>query len=249
LKKNILNACTEKIAGFPLWVKQRIYLNLRKDLQNSGSLNFIENSNLNFSSYVPILTYKGTTELESRSGGYDTNIYNFLGYCKENYTLIEISLNTFLTIEEICKLFEFCIEQDLVRRPVANGISTITSYMSGKLRLGEYFKRLGTITVEDLESAITEYKHKIQMGETPKFGEILRKLNLISENDLKSILQLKEESKQRFILDISNLPKVETVSQTERDKFEQEIKLLTDENTNLKIKLRQILNLVKRNEQ
>ena len=72
-------------------------------------------------------------------------------------------------------------------------------------------------------------------------------LGFVKESDMKAVLILKEEAQKRFILDYNTVPKPETTFTNDTQKFEEEIANLKDENTKLKHKLLQLLQLVKRN--
>lgn len=247
MRKNILDLYIEKIDKFPLWVKQSIFLKLKHNLDVNFCTNFVTNEEFNLAAYSPILTFKGKTELSDRKGGLDTNMYNFLGCCAENYTIVEISLNTFLSIEEICKIFEFCIEQNFIKKPESQGIIAVTGYMSGRFRVGEYFKRAGILTVDDLQKAILEYDKLRSVGNDIKFAEVLRKFDLITEEEKNGILALKESAKRRFILDYNDAPKGEVSYSSNNEEYETKISELKEENQKLKRKLMQLIEMVKKN--
>lgn len=246
MRRNIIEIYMKKIDSFPLWVKQRIYYELQKNLKNNNCLKFVNDENIDLANYTPILTFKGSSELSDKSGGYDTNIYNFLTCCKNNYTISEISLNTFLTMEEICKLFEFCVEQNLVKKPSAKGIIALSGYMSGKFRIGEYFNRLGILNDDALENTVLQYDKMRSLNNDIKFGEVLKKLKLVDKNDIDTILKLKTEATERFILDISEIPAIAKASLNNNEIYTKEMNNLKEENSKLKTKLVQLLALVKK---
>lgn len=243
--KNLFNTCLDKINSFPLWLKQCIFISLENNINN----NHLPAKDYNLSTYIPTLTFNGENELEYKNCGYDVNIYNFLNYSKQSYNIAEISLNTFLTLEETCKLCKFCIEQNLIENPTDKDIIATLDYMSGKIRLGEYFKDIGILSIEDLEKIIIEDTRLKNEGKNIKFGEILKEYNLIKDEDINEIVLLKEESKRRFILDSSDFPNISELSKTEKEKYESEINKLKDENILLKNQMKNLLELVKKDEQ
>ena len=123
----------------------------------------------------------------------------------------------------------------------------MAGYIAGKFRIGEYFKQKGVLSVDQLQQAILANRDASEKGQQKKFGEILVELGYVKENDLKAVLILKEEAKKRFILDYNTVPQPETAYTSDSQKFEDEINNLKDENTKLKRKLLQLLELVKRN--
>lgn len=224
-----------------------MYLKLSDEMREYACEDFLRNSNRDdiFSTFVPTITFKGKTELAERKCGFDNNTYNFLRFCAEDMSMLEISVNTFLSMEEIAKYYQLCLEQNFIKNPNSPEIHAMAGYISGKFRIGEYFKQKGIIDIDQLRQAILTYEGT----NDKKFGEILVELGYVKEDDLKSILQLKEEARKRFILDHNVMPKSETTFSDDGQKYQDEIKALKEENTKLKQKMLQLLALVKKNAQ
>lgn len=247
MRNNIFTLFLNKVLNVPFWVKQVMYLKLSDEMREYACEDFLRNSDRNniFSTFVPTITFKGKTELAERKCGFDNNTYNFLRFCAENLSMLEISVNTFLSMEEIAKYYQLCLEQNFIKNPNSPEIHAMAGYISGKFRIGEYFKQKGILDIDQLRQAILKY----ESSNDKKFGEILVELGYVTENDLKAILLLKEESKKRFILDHSVMPKSETTFSDDGQKYQDEIKTLKDENLKLKRKMLQLLELVKKNAQ
>ncbi len=236
-----------KVLAVPFWVKQVMYLKLAEEMREQACEDFLRTHNPDdiFSTFVPTITFKGKTELVDRKCGFDNNTYNFLSCCAENFSILEISVNTFLSMEEVAKYYQLCLEQNFIKNPNSPEIHAMAGYISGKFRIGEYFKQKGIIDIEQLRQAILRYEN----SSNKKFGEILIELGYVTENDLKAILVLKEESRKRFILDHNVMPKSETSFSDDGQKYQDEIKTLKEENIKLKRKMLQLLELVKKNAQ
>ncbi len=248
MKKNIFDLFVEKILNVPLWIKQAIYLKLVKEMQEYECEDFLRNNpNETYSTFIPTLTFKGKTELMERKCGLDSNMYNFLQCCANEYSMLEISINTFLSMEEVSKYYELCLEQNFIKNPESKEIHAMAGFIAGKFRIGEYFKQKGQLSVDQLQQAILANRDAAEKGQPKKFGEILVELGFVKENEMKALFVLKEEAKKRFILDYNTVPKPETTFSNENQKYEEEIANLKDENTKLKHKLLQLLELVKRN--
>lgn len=212
--------------------------------------NFLrEHSGDIFSTFIPTLTFKGKTELTEHKCGLDNNIYNFLQGCANEYSMLEISVNTFLSMEEVAKYYELCLEQNFIKVPDSKEIHAMAGFIAGKFRTGEYFKQKGAISVDQLQKAILANRDAQEAGTPKKFGQILIELGYITEDDIKALVILKEEAKKRFILDYNTVPKPETTFTNDNQKYEEEISNLKDENLKLKRKMLQLLELVKRNGQ
>lgn len=241
MKKNIFTTFLDKVEDFPVWIKQIICLKLSEGIKAQVCEKFLEeNSDEIFSLYVPILTFKGSEEIKKRNTGLDANLYNFLSYCENGASVLEISLNTFLSMEEVAKYFIFCMEQGFVEKPENIEIEAMAGFISGKFRTGEYFAKKGLITCEQLEKAIDESSKSEK-----KFAEILVDMGFITQEDVSSMLTFKEEAKRRFILDYNAVPKGQSEFCDKEEMYKNEIDELRAENEKLKKKISQLLDIVK----
>ena len=248
MAKNILRLFLDKLFDFPLWIKQIIYLKLHKNLQASLSEEFIQtNANHIFQLYVPILSFLGRTELEERTKGYDTNIYNFLLAIDEGLNILEIAMNNFWTMEEIAKHFVFCLDQDYIKKPESKQVYAIAGFMSGKFRTGEYFKNTGRIDVYQLENTIIKQKELSQQGSPKKMAELMIELGYLTQKECTSLLIIKEEAKKRFILDGTIIPDNISEKFVTEDEYKEQIARLTEQNKKLKDKLTKLLTFFKKN--
>ena len=244
MKKNILNTFLSKIDNFPLWIKQIIFLKLSDDIKSHVCEKFLkENSEDIFSLYKPTLTFKGSEELKNKSCGLDLNIYNFLEYCENNSNILEISLNTFLSMEEVAKYFIFCIEQGYIEQPENIEIQAMAGFIAGKFRTGEYFRQKGTITDEQLEKAV-----HISAKSQKKFAEILVDLGFITKDDVSAMLTIKEEAKKRFILDYNTVPQGKNEFCDKEEMYKKEIADLKTENEKLKKQISQLLEIIRKDD-
>ncbi len=233
----------------PLWVKQVLYVKLKEDMQKHNCVEFLDKSSDKLLAlYSPLLTYAGKDELLKKNAGLDANIYTFLKLCSADYTILDISLNMFLTMEETSKYFMFCIEQGYVERPESNEIYAMAGFISGKFKTGEYFQSNKTLSMMQVQEGLSEQK-KIDSygGKHLKFLEVLDTIGLLKEDDYKIIFLLQEEAKKRFVIDYNLVPDAERGYNSEHEKESAEVEALKEENKKLKEKLVQLLHLVKRN--
>ena len=236
MRKNIINIFLEKLYGFPLWVKQVIFVKLKRDLEKHNFNTICENS---FSMYCPTLTFAGRTELTDKKCGFDNNIYSFLEFCENDFSMLDIALTNFWSMEEVAKYFEFCAEQNFVTMPDSKEISAMSGFIAGKYRIGEYFHHKGSINQNQLDKACDEAKNSDK-----KFAKVLADLGFISYNDAISALMLKEEAQTRFVLDYNITPKCECATVQEQV-VNKELEALKAENMLLKQKLSQLSGLMK----
>lgn len=250
MAKNIFTVFLDKLMGFPLWVKQIIFLHLYQNLAKYLSEDFIKTSEEDtFHVHVPVLTFVGRNEMIDRKQGCDVNIYNFMVNAHDGLSMLEIAMNNFWTMEEVAKCFMFCLEKEYVKPPISRYILAMAGFMAGKYRTGEYFKRIGKIDVDQLEHTIVRQKELAAQGQNLKMAEIMISLGYITEKDTSSLLIIKEESQKRFILDIGILPKEAALPPREGDvkAYQDEINMLKEQNRVLKEQLSKILTFVKKN--
>lgn len=240
VNRNFLEQFLDKISKFPQWVKEIIYNRISEEISTDSDFVYV------FATYKPVLTYKGKCELDYKKSSFDTNIYNILDACDKNMSISEITLNTYLSMEETASYFILCIDEGYIELPDNSQILNTAGYLAGKYRTGEYFFKNGSITQEQLDSAVLNY----QQNSLPdkKFGQSLVKMGFVSEKQLNKILAIKQEAKQRFILDYNEVPKIKREYTKSSDEYEKQIQDLKEENKKLQKKLSQLLTMVSSNE-
>ncbi len=239
MQRNFLKQFLDKISKFPTWIKEIIYVQLSEQIDKESDLAYV------FATYKPVLTYKGKCELDYKNSNLDMNTYNILDYCDNDSSISEITLNTYMSMEEVANYFLFCVDEGYLQIPDNSQILNIAGFLAGKFRTGEYFVQNGVITEEDLNKAVDNYENT---KEPKKFGQSLVELGLISQKQLDIILAIKEEAKKRFILDHNEIPKIKQQYVKTSDEYEKQIEDLKNENKQLKQKLNQLLAMVKQND-
>ncbi len=239
MDRKFLTQFLNKISSFPGWVKEIIYNRLRQEVDNETSLTYI------FAAYKPVLTYKGRCELDFKKSGFDRNTYNILDAADKDCSISEITLNTYMSLEEIAGYFLFCVDEGYLELPDNSQILNIAGFLTGKLKTGEYFMKSGTISEIQLDNAVAEFETQ---KPAKKFGQALVDLGLISEVQLDKLLAIKEEAKKRFILDHNEVPQINQQYKDSEAKYQKEIDELKTENSILKTKLEQLLTLVKKHD-
>ena len=240
VKREILTPFLNRISSFPSWIKGIIYDRLSEEIDSSENLSYV------FATYKPVLTFKGKCEHDFQKSGFDTNIYNILDAADNNQSISDISLNTYLSMEEIASYFLFCTDEGYFEIPDDSRILNIAGFIAGKYRTGEYFMNNGSLTENQLNSAVDNYKNNNK--DNKKFGQILIDCGLITKKQLDMLLSFKEEAKKRFILDYNDVPKVKQEYSKNSDQYAKQISDLKEENKLLKTKLEQLLSMVKKND-
>lgn len=238
MKKNLFNQYVKKIFDTPLWIKQALFIELAKEMRHNCCNAVFNKSDAVFAVFIPTLTFKGETELKEKKCGFDNNIYKFLQECADNNNILQIATNSFLSMEETARYFHFCLEQDFLQKP-SDEIFAISEYIAGKTRLGEYLVNIGKITKQQLDEALTTNNN------SKKFGEVLISKNLITYDEIKALLILKNEATKRFVLDYNEVTPIKSLAQNPQQQLKDEIETLKDENKKLKMKLKFLLKFIK----
>ncbi len=238
-----------KISNLPLWIKQVIYIELKGQLEHS-----LPKINTDFTKvedclqlYVPKITPIGKRELELRAKDLPINVYKFVEGTAKEHSIIEIATNNLWSLAECSSYFISAMRTELVDAPGSNLIIGTALYMSGNIRLGEYFVKLGRLSIDELDTALrSQLQIEASTGEKKGMGEILLGMGVVSESDIEAILFLKNESQKRVFLDINaSCPNTLDVSDDDVVKLKEKISLLTRENEQLKDQLRKILKVEK----
>ena len=234
MKRNIFKVFLNKFFEYPLWIKMAIYHEMSKDIKANLCDNLISNNPKKiFALNVPVLTYSGRVELLNKSFKFDNNIYNFLKFVSNGYNLLEISLNMFLSMEEVSKLYLFCLEQKFIEEPEEKEITALAGYIAGKFLTGEYFLNNGSISKEQLNAAMTEQQNCNSIGNNKKIGQILVENKAITGEALTIALSVKSEARNRFVVDPEIIPYSKSAT-SDMDILKKQVSDLKNENDLLK---------------
>ncbi len=245
MSKNSFRALLKKIFELPIWIKQSIYLEIKHELEQTikDNIKLIKKDN-SLQLYIPKATFLGKTELESRAKNLDENIYKFLSGCMHNLSIIEIAINYNWSLAECSTYFINAINSELIIPPESTSIKGTALYMGGFIRLGEYFVKLGKITLEQLDEALRTQKY-IENTVKDKIGiaQILINLGYLTKADVEGILLLKEECKKRYIPDDDLDSSDDFTDNSEAAELKRQISQLTKENNQLKDQMRKMFKI------
>jgi hypothetical protein len=234
----------EKMLGFPLWIKQTIFLDLSKDLTNYLSNEFLDVAEGElFHVYKPELSELGQNELITKESKFDESIYTFLDCCSKGMSLMEIAIENNFTMEEVSKAFMFCKTSGFFSKDVPKLVAAIAGFIAGKYRTGEYFIRAGKMTIDQLDDVLNKQQELNSEGKHVFIAELMVQMGYVGERDVKSIIFMKEEAAKRFSLNAEELPSIST----ERENYDIRVEntRLKEENEILRQKMDAILTFIK----
>ena len=239
----------QNIKNFPIWVKQVITKEIFDDL-NKKLEEFSELAEVNdlFQYMCPKVTFKGKQELQEKMLGLSEGYYIFLQELLDENNIFEITIKNSWTLADSAKIFCRLCEMEYITIPdyYTNKNVAIAQFIAGKLKTGEFLKRINKITTIQLEQAIRYQKELNDEGRHIKMASILIKLGFITDKGLDSLLLLKEEARKRLPINIGYistkmLTKEEEESQIAR--MQKEISRLENENLIMKKRLKKLLNI------
>lgn len=244
MSKSLFIGFMERMLGFPLWIKQTIFLNLSNDLINYLSNEFLDvQEGELFHIYRPALSELGQNELQTKESKYDEIIYSFMESCSKGMSLVEIAIESNYTMEEVAKAFMFCKTSGFFSKEIPNLISATAGFIAGKYRTGEYFIRAGKMTIEQLDEVLNKQQEMNESGKHVFIAELMVQMGFVKDKDVKSIIFMKEEAGKRFSLNPNDVPSIAM----EKEKYDIRVEntRLKEENEILRQKIDAILTYIK----
>ncbi len=229
----------------PIWIKQLMFVYLRYKLEEELTPQYLNSYEIEdiFQLHKSVLTYKGKKELETQSANISPKHYIFLQDSLDGLTIAELTIKNGWNLFEVSNYFIDCLDKEFIAMPQSLKMVEMVRYMSGKIRIGEYFLRTGQITLEQLEMVL-EQQEKIKKATNEQVGAatVLVNMGFVPESEIKAVLRYKEESRKRFVMeDFNMLDDVDSSEDAGSLKAANE--RLLKENKILKLQLRKLLNL------
>lgn len=240
----------QNIKNLPMWVKQvitkEIFDELNKKMEEFSELADINNL---FQYMCPKVTFKGKQELKERAMGLSEGYYIFLQDLVDENNIFEITIKNNWTLADSAKIFCRLYEMEFLLIPdyTTNKTIAVALFIAGKLKTGEFLKRINKISVIQLEQAIRYQKELNEEGRHIKMASILIKLGFITDIGFDSLLLLKDEAKRRLPLNIGFISEKLVVTSEDANgqfaRMQREISRLENENIIIKRRLKKILNI------
>ena len=194
--KNIFKLLIKEIFSLPVWIKQIIYLELKEEFESSELKNYFNfvTKDTCFQLYIPKLTYAGRKEIEKRTGKFNKEVYDLLESAVQQLSIIETAISNNWNFYECSKYFLEATDKELILKPTPPFIRGTALYMSGRIRLGEYFVKINKINMEQLNEALKRQKYiEDSLGDRPGLADIMIDLGFLTKEDTEGILFLKKD--------------------------------------------------------
>lgn len=239
----------ENMKNLPLWVKQvvtkEIFDDLNKKLREFAELASVDDL---FQYMRPKVTFRGKQELQEHNLNLSEGYYVFLQDLMDGNTIFEITIKNNWTLADTAKIFCRLIELEYLNITdyATNKNVAIAMFIAGKLKTGEFLKRINKISAIQLEQAIRHQKELNEEGRHIKMASILIKLGFVTDTGLDSLLLLKEEARKRLPINVGFISTKLASPEDEQDqiiRMQREIARLENENIIMKKRLKKMLNI------
>ena len=237
------------IQNLPIWAQQVIAKELSEDLSAKlTEFNNLINNDVMFQYMLPSLTIKGRQELQDKSLKLSESYYTFLQDINEGNSIFEITIKNNWALADSAKIFTRLDELEFVKIPqnCTSSCYAVILFIAGKIKTGEFLKRIGKIDVGQLEQALRYQKQLNEEGRHVKMASLLIKMGVITNQGLDSLFLLKEEAKKRVPVSIGLTSIKYDDKEQEQDytqRLQKELARLENENAIMKKRLKKLLNM------
>lgn len=239
----------ENIRNLPIWVKQVITKEILEDL-NKKLADFAEltQSDTLFQYLTPRLSFKGKQELQTKSMKLSSAFYIFMQELANENNMFEITMKNSWSFADTAKIFVKCDELEFLSIPdyANNKNVALAMFIAGKIKTGEFLKKIGRINAIQLEQAIRYQKQLNEEGRHIKMASIMIKMGFITDKGLDSLLMLKDEAKKRLPVNLGLTSIKCDTPEEEQDqisRLQREVSRLENENIIMKKRLKKLLNI------
>lgn len=246
--QKISNLFIQNIQNMPIWVKQVIAKEVTNDISKKLT-DFTElmQSDCLFQYLQPRITFKGKQELQEKNMKLTEGYYVFLKDLLNEATIFDITVKNNWTLSDSAKIFLRLGELEFLSVPDwnTNKNIAIASFLAGKIKTGEFLKKIGKIDAAQLEQAIRYQKQLNEEGRHIKMASILIKMGFITDQGLDSLLILKDESKKRLStgVGLTSMKMDNADGNDQVQRMQREIARLENENIIMKKRLKKLLNI------
>jgi hypothetical protein len=197
------------IKSMPIWVKQVLYTDLKRELEQSTIRGIKDSVNLvhALQHYHPALTPEGATALKNfrearqkhpkKLSAEQIQIGLLLEGCYLDQSILNICLKTGWSLKQCATQVYHAIEKHWIHEPASLSVNASLKFISDQIRLGQYLLELGHLTEHQLSQALRIQGYiEEALGGREGIGNILINMGLVNREEVEGILYLLEDSKQ-----------------------------------------------------
>jgi hypothetical protein len=193
-----------EMGSLPLWVQQVIYTDLKQRLEKNVTLRTLSSfSRENFLQlWSPNLTQRGVHMLHQNTAVRTPSDLIKILYAIRKYDNVAMMCARYeWSLQTACHALIEALRDELIDPPESRVLEASLRFLGDEIRIGEYLVLIGRVDGNQLEQALkTQQYIEAAMGERTRIADIMVRLELVTNEDVESILFLKDESTKAFKL-------------------------------------------------
>jgi hypothetical protein len=192
-----------EMGTLPLWVQQVIYTDLKQHLEKNVTLRTLSSfSRENFLQlWTPNLTQRGVHLLHQQGSRTPSDTIKLLYAIRKCDNVAMMCARYEWSLQTACHALIECLRDELIDPPESRVLEASLRFLGDEIRIGEYLVLIGRVDAKQLEQALKTQEYiETAMGERTRIADIMVRLELVTHEDVESILFLKDESTKAFKL-------------------------------------------------
>ena len=198
-----LDLVLSEMDKLPLWVKQVIYTDLKSCLEKDAGIHRLPAVTREdfLQLWKPVLTERGQEALRHPCLDRQGDMTLLLEAIHHADNVAMMCARYEWSLQNACHLLISALRQHYISLPTSKILEASIRFLGDDIRLGEYLVFIGRVDHAQMELALqTQQYIESALGDRAKIADILIRLELLTPEDVDSILFLKAESLKPFRL-------------------------------------------------
>lgn len=202
-RANKLGMVLSEMANLPLWVQQVIYTDLKSHLEKDAGLYRLSAVSRDdfLQLWKPTLTARGQDALRTLTLNEHGDTLLLLDAIRHQDNIAMMCARYEWSLQNACHLLIKALREQYIHPPHSKILEASIRFLGDEIRIGEYLVFIGRVDRTQMELALQTQEYiESAMGERARIADILIRLEILTPEDVQSILFLKEESCKPFRL-------------------------------------------------
>jgi hypothetical protein len=202
-RANKLGMVLSEMANLPLWVQQVIYTDLKTYLERGTGLHGLSAVSRDdfLQLWKPALTARGQDALRTLAFNEHGEMVLLLDALRHQDNIAMMCARYEWSLQNACHLLIKALREQYIHPPHSKILEASIRFLGDEIRIGEYLVFIGRVDRTQMDLALQTQEYiESAMGERARIADILIRLEVLTPEDVESILFLKEESRKPFRL-------------------------------------------------